>query len=142
MKSLRLIITSLIVLSIIALFIQIRIDEHNIYKKYHMMHGTIIDAYPTSSKHGAGPCMITVKLDDNSTGLINGGYTSWEIGDSFTNKINYNHIVGITGFAYSLPNLNFWMTIVSPIITILIMFTIFYFLCYFFYIIYKKDKSK
>lgn len=78
-----------------------RVNEYSLYKNYHNKRYKVVDAYKSHGRYGSGPMMLTLSNEAS----INGGYSNWIVGDTFVNEVPYNHITGISGYAYFyLPN--------------------------------------
>jgi hypothetical protein len=102
-----------IVLGLLLICVQFRYNEYLAYKKYNNMHGIIIDNYVSTGKYSS--CSLpTIKLDDGIIGIINSGYTTYKIGDSYYNKMCFNWVFGMYGTAYFInPCSNYFLTILS-----------------------------
>jgi len=87
---------SVIILCVVAFgFYGVHVRQYRMYKEYNDMKGVVTAVFKTKTCY-----MINARLDNGVCGSANVGYTHYEVGDVYTNKIGYSRILGTMGTAY------------------------------------------
>lgn len=87
---------SVIILCVVAFgFYGVHVRQYRMYKEYNDMKGVVTAVL--KSKHYV---MIHARLDNGVSGSANVGYTHYEVGDVYINRVGYSRILGTIGTAY------------------------------------------
>lgn len=91
-----------IILSAIVLFgfYGVHIRQYQVYKQYNGMQGVVISTFKARTCN-----LINVRLHNGYMESVNVGYSTYKVGDTFRNNVQYDRIMGISGTAYFItPN--------------------------------------
>lgn len=118
-------------LSLISAY-KILVVQREIYNEYNGMKGTV--TWATYANRSA-IYLCGIRLEDGTYGEVNWGSSPVEVGDRFTNRMQYGYIMGIVGTAYVVEPDNMPGVMWAVCYLFLFVCPLLYLLCY--WLIYK-----